>query len=65
MVASSLLASLDADHAAGVDEAEVDRLWSVETERRAQQLDAGDAELVTWEDLVQQVDKQGSFPASW
>ncbi len=47
MVASSLLASLDAEDAAEVDEAEVDRLWSVETERRAQQLDAGDAELVT------------------
>ena len=64
MVASSLLASLDADHGADVDEAEIDRLWSVETERRAQQLDAGDAELVTWEHLVQQVDKQRSFPAS-
>jgi hypothetical protein len=61
MVASSLLASLGAD---GADEAEIDRLWSVETERRAQQLDAGDAELVTWEHLRQQVDERRSFPAS-
>jgi len=60
MVASSLLASLDAD---GGDEAEVDRLWSAETERRAQQLESGDAELVTWENLVQRVDQRRSFPA--
>lgn len=60
MVASSLLASLDGDV---VDEAEVDRLWSVETARRAQQLDSGDAELVTWEHVVEQVDKRRTFPA--
>ena len=60
MVASGLLASLDTDDA---DEAEVDRLWSAETERRAQQLAAGDTELVTWEHIVQQIDKRRSFPA--
>ena len=60
MVASGLLASLDTDDA---DEAEVDRLWSAETERRAQQLAVGDTELVTWEHIVQQIDKRRSFPA--
>ena len=63
MVASGLLASLDTDDADDADEAEVDRLWSAETERRAQQLAAGDAELVTWEHIVQQIDKRRSFPA--
>jgi len=63
MVASSLLASLDADGGDGGDEAEVDRLWSAETERRAQQLESGDAGLVTWENLVQRVDQRRSFPA--
>lgn len=50
MIASSSLASLDGD---GTDEADVDQLWSAETARRARQLESGDAELVTWEHLVQ------------
>lgn len=40
MVASSLLASLDDDV---VDEDEVDRLWSVEIDRRAAMLESGEA----------------------
>jgi hypothetical protein len=55
MVASSLLASLDTD---GTDEAEVDQLWSAETARRAQQVEAGDAELVSWEHLVARIDER-------
>ena len=49
LLASGLLASLDSE---SLDEAEVDRLWSVETERRATLLASGDTELVTWEHLV-------------
>jgi Putative addiction module component len=48
LLASSLLASLDSE---SLDEAEVDLLWSVETERRATLLASGEAELVTWEHL--------------
>lgn len=49
LLASGLLASLDSE---SLDEAEVERLWSVETERRATLLVSGEAELVTWEHLV-------------
>jgi hypothetical protein len=50
MVAASLLASLEAD------EVHVDRFWSAEAERRAQQLEAGEAELVTWDHVLEEVD---------
>lgn len=53
-LASGLLASLDG---AAMDEAEVDRLWSDETARRAAQLEAGEAELVTWEHVVERIDQ--------
>jgi len=53
LLASGLLASLDAE---GVDEAAVDRSWSEETDRRAGMLDAGSAQLVTWDHLVERVD---------
>jgi Putative addiction module component len=49
LLASGLLASLDSET---FDEAEVERLWSAETEGRAAQLESGDAELVTWEQLL-------------
>ena len=55
MLASGLLASLDAVE---LDEEEVDRLWSAETERRAAELDSGDADLVTWEHVLQRVDER-------
>jgi len=47
-----LLASLDSD---GVEEPEVDRLWSVETERRATLLESGEAGLESWEHLVSRI----------
>jgi putative addiction module component (TIGR02574 family) len=52
-IASDLLASLDAEQA---DEAEVDRWWSAETERRAALLESGEAQLVTWEHVLERVD---------
>ena len=55
LLASGLLASLDSD---SVDDAEVDRLWSAETERRATLLASGGAELVTWEHLVSRIDER-------
>ncbi len=55
LLASGLLASLDSET---LDEAEVERLWSAETERRATQLEAGEAELVTWEHLVLRIDER-------
>ena len=57
LLASGLLASLDSET---VDEAEVERLWSAETERRATQLESGEAELVTWEHLVSRIDERRS-----
>ncbi len=54
-IASDLLASLDDEQ---VDEAEVDRWWSEETDRRAALLDSGDAELVTWEQVLERVDER-------
>lgn len=49
-IASDLLASLDDEH---VDEAEIDRLWSIETERRAAMLDSGEASTLTWDEIQQ------------
>lgn len=57
LLASGLLASLDSE---ALDEAEVERLWSAETERRAAQLESGDAELVTWDQLVERIDERRS-----
>jgi putative addiction module component (TIGR02574 family) len=54
-LASGLLASLDAEE---LDEEDVDRLWSAETARRAAELDSGDADLVTWEQVLQRVDER-------
>lgn len=61
MLASSLLASLDDGRA---DEAEVERYWSEETERRAKQIESGEAELTTWEHLIERVDSQRSSSTS-
>lgn len=55
LLASGLLASLDSE---SIEDAEVDRLWSAETERRATLLDSGEARLVTWENLVSRIDER-------
>ena len=55
LLASGLLASLDSE---SLDEAEVERLGSAETERRATLLASGEAELVTWEHLVSRIDER-------
>jgi putative addiction module component (TIGR02574 family) len=49
-LASDLLASLDSD---SVDAAEIDRVWSIETQRRAAMLDSGDAGTVSWDEVEQ------------
>ena len=54
-LAADLLASLDSDAA---DETSVDEAWSQETSRRAQMLDSGEAQLVTWDHLTDRVDGQ-------
>ena len=55
LLASGLLASLDSD---SVDDVEVDRLWSAETDRRATLLDSGEAGLVTWDHLIARIDER-------
>lgn len=57
LLASGLLASLDSE---SLDEAEVDRLWSAETEHRARQLESGEAKLVTWERLLERINERRS-----
>ena len=47
-MASDLLASLDSE---AVDEAEIDKLWSAETQRRAAMLESGEAGTLTWDDI--------------
>ena len=54
-LASGQLASLDSE---SVEDAEVDRLWSAETERRATMLASGEARLVTWDHLVSRIDER-------
>jgi len=49
-LASDLLASLDSEV---VDEDEIDRLWSIETQRRAEMLEAGEAGTITWDEIQQ------------
>lgn len=49
-IASDLLASLDSE---AVDEDTVDELWSVETQRRAAMLDAGEAGTLSWGEIEQ------------
>lgn len=60
-LAADLLASLDADAA---DEASVDASWGQETARRAEMLDAGEAQLVTWEHLQERIAERRSSPSS-
>ena len=49
-LASELLASLDSEV---VDEDEIDRLWSIETQRRTAMLESGEAGTVTWDEIQQ------------
>lgn len=49
-IATELLASLDSE---AVDEDEIDELWSVETQRRAVMLDAGEASTLSWGEIEQ------------
>lgn len=49
-LASDLLASLDSEV---VDADEVDRLWSIETQRRAAMLESGEARTLTWDEIQQ------------
>jgi len=49
-LASDLLASLDSEP---VDEEEIDRLWSIETQRRAGMLESGKAGTVSWDEILQ------------
>jgi hypothetical protein len=61
-LASGLLASLDDE---GIDEAEVERLWSEEeTDRRASQIASGEVELTSWDQVIERVGghRPSSFP---
>jgi putative addiction module component (TIGR02574 family) len=51
-LAADLLASLDAD---ADDEASVDEAWSQETTRRAQLIETGQAQLVTWDHVEERI----------
>jgi putative addiction module component (TIGR02574 family) len=52
-LASGLLASLDDD---GTEEAEVERLWTEESERRASQVASGEVAVVGWESVTESID---------
>lgn len=58
-LAAGLLASLDGDFADG---AEVERLWTEETERRASQIASGEVRLTTWEHMAGRADRLRSAP---
>ena len=47
-IVSELLASLDSE---GVEEDEIERMWSTETQRRAAMLESGDAGTLTWDEI--------------
>ena len=53
-LASGLLASLDSDAA---DETDVEARWSTETQRRADEIEVGSVELVSWERVVGHIDE--------
>lgn len=50
MVAAGLLASIDSDVA---DDLEIDRLWLIETERRAAMLESGEARTFTRDEVLE------------
>ncbi len=49
-VASTLLASLDSE---AMDQAEIDLLWSMETQRRAEMIESGDARTFTRDEVLE------------
>lgn len=60
-LASALLASIDHDN----DEPEeVERLWAEESARRVAQLEAGDADLLTWDEVLAEIDASRSSPTT-
>lgn len=56
-LASEILASVDEGHD---DPDEVERLWAMECERRVAQLDSGEADLLTWDEVLAEIDASGS-----
>lgn len=54
-LASDLLASLDSEVIA---DDEIDRLWSIETQRRAALLESGDASTITWDEIQHRFDER-------
>jgi putative addiction module component (TIGR02574 family) len=54
-LASGLLASLDGDD---VDEAQVERVWSMEAERRAAEIASGEVTPVSWEQVLSRIDER-------
>jgi len=56
-LASALLASIDDQHD---DPEEVERLWAEECERRVAQLESGEADLLTWDEVLAEIDASRS-----
>ncbi len=52
-LAAKLLASLD-----GETEEDVDAAWAAEVERRIQDIEAGRAKLVPWEDVERRIEEE-------
>ena len=52
-LAAKLLASLD-----GEPDDEVEAAWAAEVERRIQDIEAGRAELLPWEDVERRIEKE-------
>lgn len=50
-----LLDSLD-ERPFEIDQAELDRVWADETDRRARQIDSGDVATDSWDDVLAKVD---------
>jgi hypothetical protein len=60
-LASDLLASVGIGDA---DPEEVERLWGEECERRVAQLDAGEADLLTWDQVLAEIEADRSSTPS-
>ncbi|MGI8772588.1 MAG: addiction module protein [Acidobacteriaceae bacterium] len=50
-LADSLLASLDSDDATQGTPEEIEQAWLAEAERRCEQIDRGEVEMVPWEEV--------------
>lgn len=60
-LASDLLASVDE---ADADPDEVERLWAEECQRRVDQLDSGEADLLTWDQVLAEIEADRSSSRS-